>query len=250
MTGLPCIASRTSFEVEPIRSEDLEKSNNDGGNLPGKKAKQQQGQKSPRVVTGYRWNNIGEHVDHIVQALIPFSEPTRVTRYRSCVCFYDGDLEIFEYGECDCDLYFSGSMRTFISMSSAINSMIKSLELALDLQYQKWLQSKVNDATSAVTYMSDASIKLRDRVLKEAKVLPNDIIDVSSFMDAFVDVDLMDQCGKELAERFVSVKPSKILTIATTGLVVAIRKFGEIYSMICVLNYKTIVTNLKYFHVA
>ena len=43
---------------------------------------------------------------------------------------------------------------------------------------------------------------MRDRVLKEAKVLPNDIIDVSSFMDAFVDVDLMDQCGKELAKQF------------------------------------------------
>ena len=32
----------------------------------------------------------------------------------------------------------------------------------------------------------------------------------------------MDQCGKDLADRFVSAKPSKILTIATTGLVIAI----------------------------
>ena len=55
-------------------------------------------------------------------------------------------------------------------------------------------------------------------------MLPNDIIDVSSFMDAYVDVDLMDECGKDLAERFVSSKPNKILTIATTGLVIAIRE--------------------------
>lgn len=73
--------------------------------------------------------------------------------------------------------------------------------------------------------MSEVGIKLRDRVLKEAKVLPNDIIDVSSFMDAFVDVDLMDECGKDLAERFINSKPSKILTVATTGLVIAIREF-------------------------
>lgn len=72
--------------------------------------------------------------------------------------------------------------------------------------------------------ISNVGIKLRDRVLKEAKVLPNDIIDVSSFMDAYVDVDLMDECGKDLAERFVRSKPNKILTIATTGLVIAIRK--------------------------
>jgi xanthine phosphoribosyltransferase len=221
VTGLPCIASRTSFEVEPIKPEDMmDKSESRVPGPGGKKGKNQNQTKSPRVVTGYRFNDIGEHVDRVVQALLPFSEPTRVTRFRSCVCFYDGEIEIFEYGELDCDLYFSGSARTFIPMSSAINSMLKSCELALDLQYQKWLFSKVNTATGG--YSSDAGIKLRDRVLKEAKVLPNDIIDVSSFMDAFVDVDLMDQCGKDLAERFVKVKPSKILTVATTGLVIAI----------------------------
>ncbi|KAL7543326.1 hypothetical protein ACHAXR_012678 [Thalassiosira sp. AJA248-18] len=221
VTGLPCIASRTSFEVEPIRPEDMDKTNDDFIGGGGGKKPQKSQQKSPRVVTGYRFNNIGEHVDHIVQSLLPFSEPTRVTGFRSCLCYYDGEMELFEYGELDCDLYFSGSMRTFIPMSAAIISMLKSLELALDLKFQKWLYSKVNDATGGGTY-SEVSIKLRDRVLKEAKVLPNEIIDVSSFMDACVDVNLMDECGRELSERFVSAKPSKILTIATTGLVIAI----------------------------
>ena len=113
-------------------------------------------------------------------------------------------------------------------MSSAINSMLESLILALDLQFQKWLRAKFNDATGGGAY-SDTSLKLRDRVLKEAKVLPNDIIDVSTFMDACIDVNLMDECGKELADRFVSAKPSKILTIATTGLVIAIRKSRRIF---------------------
>lgn len=219
VTGLPCVASRTSFEVEPIRPEDLDKAS-EAGVVGGGKKGPKQSQKSPRVVTGYRFNNIGQHVDNIVQSLLPFSEPTRVTRFRSCVCYYDGEMELFEYGELDCDLYFSGSMRTFIPMSAAINSMLKSLELALDLQFQKWLYSKVNDATGGGTY-SDASVRLRDRVLKEAKVLPNDIIDVSSFL-TLVDVDLMDACGRDLAERFMSSRPSKILTVATTGLVLAI----------------------------
>jgi adenine/guanine phosphoribosyltransferase-like PRPP-binding protein len=35
----------------------------------------------------------------------------------------------------------------------------------------------------------------------------------------------MDECGKDLAERFINSKPSKILTVATTGLVIAIREF-------------------------
>mmetsp|Transcript_29951 Transcript_29951/g.59902 ORF Transcript_29951/g.59902 Transcript_29951/m.59902 type:complete len:773 (-) Transcript_29951:79-2397(-) len=225
VTGLPCISSRTSFEVEPIRPEDLAAAERERGNISGSGAKKLKTDRSsvpsPRVASGYRFNVIGEHVDHVIQALLPFSEPTRVTRFRSCVCFYDGEMEIFEYGELDCDIYFANVMRTFIPMATAINSMMKSLELALDLQFQKWLYAKVNDATSGGT-LSSASIKLRDRVLKEAKVLPNDIIDVSSFMDACVDVGLMDECGRDLAERFFDTKPTKILTIATTGLVIAL----------------------------
>lgn len=94
-------------------------------------------------------------------ALLPFSEPTRVTRFRSCLSYYDGEMELFEYGEVDCDIYFSGSARTFISMSEAINSMLKSLELALGLEYQKWLHSKDNQATGEGT-RSEVCINLRE----------------------------------------------------------------------------------------
>merc|ERR1712110_775068 len=33
---------------------------------------------------------------------------------------------------------------------------------------------------------------------------------------------LMDECGEELAQRFALLRPTKILTVATTGLVLAI----------------------------
>lgn len=65
-------------------------------------------------------------------------------------------------------------------------------------------------------------MKLRDRVLQDGRVLPNDIIDVSKFMDSLVDVNLMDECAQELSQRFVDQKPSKIMTVATTGLVIAL----------------------------
>ena len=41
-------------------------------------------------------------------------------------------------------------------------------------------------------------------------------------MDAKVDVNLMDECARELSNRFLDQKPSKILTVATTGLVIAL----------------------------
>jgi len=106
-------------------------------------------------------------------------------------------------------------------MSHAITEMCKTLQLSFGLEYQKWLKNKVQEAQNG---LGEGSLKLRDRVLKEAKVLPNDIIDVSAFMDSKVDVNLMDDCARELAERFtdMNVKPTKILTVATTGLVIAI----------------------------
>lgn len=202
VTGLPTIASRTSFEIEPARVADRSTPMN-------------RGFQNSRVTSGYFFNDVGDHVDYIVDALQLFSEPTRVTRFRSCFCFYDGEMEIFDYGELDCDIYFCNSMRTYIPMSSGISEIGKTLQLTFGLEFQGWLRKKVRDAIKGSA--NRVSIKLRDRVLKEAQVLPNDIIDVSSFMDSMVDVNLMDECAAELAKRFENTKPTKILTVATTG---------------------------------
>lgn len=106
----------------------------------------------------------------------------------------------------------------FIPMSAAINAMHQTCQLTFDLEYQKWLHNRLD----AVAFATTAQVKLRDRVLKEGRVLPNDIVDVSAFMDSMVDVNLMDSCAKDLSELVMSTKPSKILTVATTGLVVAL----------------------------
>lgn len=207
VTGLPTIASRTSFEVEPAK-------------VPDRKTPMNRGFENTRVSSGYRFNNIDDHVDYVVEALKPYSEPTRKTRFRSCFCYYDGEIEIYDYGQLDCDIYFSNSMRTYIPMSAGINEIGKTLQLTFGLEFQGYLRKRVREALQKSD--NKVSIKLRDRVLKDAKVLPNNIVDVSSFIDSMVDVNLMDDCAKELATRFEKYKPNKILTIATTGLVLAI----------------------------
>lgn len=211
VTGLPCIASRTSFEIEP----ELPRGGADARGAPLR------GRVNQRATSGYRFNDIGDHVDYIVEALKPLSEPTRVTRFRTCLCYYDGEVEIFEYGEVFCDIYFANSLRTFIPMSIAIDDLCKSLQLTVGLEYQKWMKKMMQNALGE-SNTSKARINLRDRVLKEGRVLPNDIIDVSDFMDSKIDVNLMDECASDLANRFARYKPTKILTVATTGLVIAI----------------------------
>ena len=208
VTGLPCIASRTMFEIEPI--PDLQQTTGSVGRSP---------LVSPRVESGYRFNDIGLHVDYICEALRQVSEPSRVTRFKTCLCYYDGEMEVFDYGVCDVDLVFANSIRTFIPVAQAINEMVKTLQLTFGLEYQSWLKSRVEESIAG---LGSASLRLRDRVLKEARVLPNDIVDVSAFMDSNIDVNLMDECAKELSQMFVSQKPNKILTVATTGLVIAL----------------------------
>lgn len=207
VTGLPCIASRTSFEIEPLPNL------NQG-------AAGRQATLNPRVRSGYRFNDVGMHVDYICDALRPLSDPSRVTQFKTCLCYYDGEMEVFDYGMVEVDLVFAHSLRAFIPVSQAINEMIKTLELTFGLEYQPWLKKRIDEAKDG--FFGGASVLLRDRVLKEGRVLPNDIIDVSAFMDSMVDVELMDECAKDLSNRFIEHKPSKILTVATTGLVIAL----------------------------
>ena len=119
-TGLPCIASRTSFEIEPIPPDAV-------ANVPGKAAASA-GISNPKVLSGYKINDIGMHADYLCDALRPMSEPDRVTRFTSCICFYDGEIEILEHGICEVDLHFADSRRTHIPMSHAINNMAETLK--------------------------------------------------------------------------------------------------------------------------
>ena len=202
VTGLPTIAGQTSFQIEPGR-------NDERANTATRV------QQSNRISSGYRFSSIGNHVDYLVEALTPYSNPGRVTQFMSCLCFYDGELEIFEYGELECDLHFCSSMRTYIPMSAAITGIAETLQLTFGFEFQGWLRKKVRE--TAGLDKNIVTLKLRDTVLKHGKVLPNDIVDVSAFMDSMVDVNLMDDCAMELAKRFEKTRPTKIITVATTG---------------------------------
>jgi xanthine phosphoribosyltransferase len=221
VTGLPVIASRTGFEIEPVPASSLTNFKDTISSSTNKAAAATRMSNS-KVLSGYRINDIAMHVDYLTEALRPLSEPTRVTRFTTCLCFYDGKMELFEYGVCDVDMHFCNSMRTFIPLSQAMNAMVGTLKMTFGLEYQQFLRTRMDDAIYGMATPGSASMKLRDRVLRDGRVLPNDIIDVSAFMDSQVDVNLMDDCAKELAERFIGQKPSKILTVATTGLVIAL----------------------------
>lgn len=63
--------------------------------------------------------------------------------------------------------------------------------------------------------------KLEEIILSQGKVLPGDILKVDSFLNHQIDVKIMDVIGQEFAQIFKDIKPTKILTIETSGVAIA-----------------------------
>ena len=63
---------------------------------------------------------------------------------------------------------------------------------------------------------------MEERILKEGRVLPGDILKVDSFLNHQMDPDLMMALGAEIAQRFQADHATKILTIESSGIAIAI----------------------------
>ena len=65
-------------------------------------------------------------------------------------------------------------------------------------------------------------VALEEKILKEGKVLPGNILKVGSFLNHQIDVDFIMEMGKEIARLFGNDKITKILTIETSGIPIAV----------------------------
>ena len=70
---------------------------------------------------------------------------------------------------------------------------------------------------------------LEKRIIEDGEVLPGNILKVSNFLNHQIDVRLMDEMGAEFARLYKDTKPTKILTIESSGIAVGYavaRQFG------------------------
>ena len=63
---------------------------------------------------------------------------------------------------------------------------------------------------------------LEEKILKDGKILPGNILKVGSFLNHQLDVDFIMEMGKEIASIFSDTKVTKILTIETSGIPIAV----------------------------
>jgi xanthine phosphoribosyltransferase len=62
---------------------------------------------------------------------------------------------------------------------------------------------------------------LKDRIQSEGKVMPGSILNVGSFLNQQVDINLYNEIGKEFAKRFSGARVTRILTIEASGIGIA-----------------------------
>lgn len=62
---------------------------------------------------------------------------------------------------------------------------------------------------------------LKERILKDGTVKPGNVLKVDSFLNHQMDIDLINEIGKEFRRRFPSDKITKILTIEASGIGIA-----------------------------
>lgn len=62
---------------------------------------------------------------------------------------------------------------------------------------------------------------LKDKILKEGRVVGEEILKVDSFLNHQLDVSLLQEIGKEFKRRFSNKKVTKILTIEASGIGIA-----------------------------
>ena len=63
---------------------------------------------------------------------------------------------------------------------------------------------------------------LEEKILREGRVLPGDILNVGSFMNQQLDSDFIMEMGREIARLFEGDKPRKVLTVEASGIALAL----------------------------
>ncbi|MEY8415987.1 xanthine phosphoribosyltransferase [Tissierella praeacuta] len=63
---------------------------------------------------------------------------------------------------------------------------------------------------------------LKQRIVKDGTLKEGNVIKVDSFLNHQIDIELLNEIGKEFKARFVSDKVDKILTIEASGIAIAV----------------------------
>lgn len=85
---------------------------------------------------------------------------------------------------------------------------------------------------------------LKERIYKDGKVFPGDVLKVDSFLNHQIDAELLGKMGEEIYDLFKDCSVNKILTIEASGIALACFAARE-FSCPCVFAKKAKTSNIS-----
>lgn len=166
----------------------------------------------------YHTRAVEEEGDDMIERVRPVSDHDRLTHFICIAAYFDGEFDMVANGTAEVAMYFSGSKYASVAVASAMDELYMTLTRVLGLELVPPGGPSRDPEQGEKEPLVGATL-LRERILREAEMLDNSILKVSSFLNHKVDAELMEACGVELAERLRHTAPTKILTVESTGLI-------------------------------
>jgi len=147
----------------------------------------------------------------------------RVVNFETCAAYVHPDGEcLADYGFCRSQISCANGDMFQVSTDLALQVLASQVTLMRKDWYWEPPAWRTPHTQTEVQGLEPGAQRLQDRLLKDGRILESNIVDVSAFMDGLVDTNLIQDCGVTLANRFAATRPTKLLTVATTGLAVAV----------------------------
>lgn len=195
-TGLPALAETTCCHVAALGSK-------------------------PPSETLYRMDDT---VSELLSRMRPASPPDREVVFTGAAAYVDDNCTVIGEGGCSFPLGLAGLHHATIATSTALDDLFVNVAERLGLKFvgtdafEEFYQLQTLKKSGKLARKSGGSLLLKEKIMREATVLDASILKVSSFLNHMVDVQLMEACGEELAERLQETQPTKVLTVEATGL--------------------------------
>ena len=167
---------------------------------------------------------ISDTVTELITRMRAGNAPEREVLFSSAGVYVDSNSTVVGTGTCSMPLGIAEARHATIATSTALDEVFKSVAGERELKFvgtdafEDFYKLQQLKKGGKLQRKTGGSRLLKEKILREAQVLDSNILKVSSFINHMVDVELMEACGEELAERLEDTQPTKILTVEATGL--------------------------------
>lgn len=86
---------------------------------------------------------------------------------------------------------------------------------------------------------------LEERIISQGQVIGNDIVKVDSFLNHQLDIALIREIGQEFRRVFTTDRPTKILTIESSGIAIAVLTASSLGDLPVVFAKKTVPNTMN-----